>query len=160
MTEPVFPPSPQPSKKGTKRAATPDEEVDEVRAFKKRPKAAVNKPMAIPIIDKGRRQIIEMAQAKANPNASFAERVAQFDHMAELSQKRKWKIFNFPRMSSLDSLSAILLFRNSEKRNAERRPGVSGRYLRKRHEPVEVRPGLRYQGHEQLSSTDQFTSPG
>jgi hypothetical protein len=83
-----FPPSPKP-KKSTKRATSPDEEDDDVRAFRKRPKAAVNKPSGIPMIDKARRQVIELAQAKANPTALFADRIAQFDHLAEISQQRK-----------------------------------------------------------------------
>ncbi len=80
--------SPKPAT-GTKRPAESDEEDDEVRAFKRRPKAAVNRPMTIPPVDRARKQVIDAAMAKANPNASFAERVAQFDRLTEISQKRK-----------------------------------------------------------------------
>jgi hypothetical protein len=45
--------------------------------------------MTLPPIDKARRQAIELAQAKADPNASFADRITQFDHMTRILQKRK-----------------------------------------------------------------------
>jgi hypothetical protein len=45
--------------------------------------------MTLPPMDQARRQALAMAQAKADPNASFAERVAQFDQLAQISQKRK-----------------------------------------------------------------------
>jgi hypothetical protein len=45
--------------------------------------------MTLPPVDQARRQALALAQANANPNASFAERVAQFDQLAQISQKRK-----------------------------------------------------------------------
>jgi hypothetical protein len=81
------PSSPKP--KTTKRTLDSEDEDDEVRAFKRRPKAAVNKPMTLPVTDRARKQAIDAAMATVNPNASFAERVAHFDHMAEISQKHK-----------------------------------------------------------------------
>jgi hypothetical protein len=41
-------------------------------------------------MDLARKQALALAQANANPNASFADRVAHFDHMAQISQKRKF----------------------------------------------------------------------
>jgi hypothetical protein len=72
-----------------RKAASDDEEDDEVKAFKKRPKAVINKPMVVPLLDKSRKQAIDLAMAQINPNASFSERVAHFDHMAAIAQKRK-----------------------------------------------------------------------
>jgi hypothetical protein len=61
---------------------------DEVSTFKARPSAVVNRPMVIPPVDKKRKQAIELSMAQADPNASFAERVAQFDTMEALAKKR------------------------------------------------------------------------
>jgi hypothetical protein len=86
--QPPLSPTPSSSKK---RKATSDDENDEVKAFKQRPKPAINKPMVIPPMDKTRRHAIDMAMAQLDPNASFSERVAHFDHMAEISQKREYE---------------------------------------------------------------------
>ncbi len=99
----VFPPSPQPATKSTKRKNASDDEDNEVRAFKKRPKAAVNKPMTLPPVDQARKQALAMAQAAADPNASFADRVAQFDHLAQISQKRK--------ITTICTISDVEMFR-------------------------------------------------
>jgi hypothetical protein len=45
--------------------------------------------MIIPPVDKFRKQAIELSMAQIDPNASFADRVAQFDAMEALAKKRK-----------------------------------------------------------------------
>jgi hypothetical protein len=76
-------------KSGKKRKKSESDDEDEQRAFKKRPKAMVNRPMIQPPVDKVRKQRIELSIAKIDPNASFEERVAQFDRLEEIAKKRE-----------------------------------------------------------------------
>jgi hypothetical protein len=46
--------------------------------------------MIIPPVDKTRKQAIELSMGQVHPNASFAERVAQFDNMEALAKKREY----------------------------------------------------------------------
>jgi hypothetical protein len=65
------------------------ESEDEVSTFRGRPAAKTNRPMIIPPVDKTRKQAIELSMAQVDPNASFAERVAQFDTMEAIAKKRE-----------------------------------------------------------------------
>lgn len=85
------PPATKP-KKGEKRKREEDsEDEDEFKTFKRRPKAAVNRPMIQPPVDKVRKQRIELSIAQLDPSASFEERVAQFDQLEAIAKKRKSK---------------------------------------------------------------------
>jgi hypothetical protein len=88
--------SAKPDKKAKKRKYEKDEDSeseDEVSAFKARPSASVNRTMIIPPVERQRKQAIELSMAQVDPNASFAERVAQFDNMEALAKKRKFRLF-------------------------------------------------------------------
>lgn len=92
--EPRFPSSPPPAKrtKKDKRGKTDESESDdEVSTFKARPSASVNRPMILPPVEKVRKQQIELSMAQVDPNASFAERVLQFDNMEAIAKKREFK---------------------------------------------------------------------
>jgi hypothetical protein len=67
------------------------DEEDELAAFKSRPSAAVNKPMQLQPVDRVRKNQIDLSLAAVDPNASFEERVAQFDNMEAIAKKRKHK---------------------------------------------------------------------
>lgn len=89
-SQPGTNPGARTTKKAKKRKHEDDSESeDEVSSFRSRPHASVNRPMIIPPVDKVRKQAIELGMAQIDPNASFADRVAQFDAMEALAKKRK-----------------------------------------------------------------------
>jgi hypothetical protein len=65
------------------------DEESEVAAFRARPTAAVNKPMLLQPIDRVRKSQIDLSLATVDPNASFEDRVAQFDNMEAIAKKRE-----------------------------------------------------------------------
>jgi hypothetical protein len=74
-----------------KREDDDSDSEDEVSTFRGRPAAKTNRPMIIPPVERARKQAIELSMAQVDPNASFAERVAQFDTMEAIAKKRKQK---------------------------------------------------------------------
>ncbi len=77
-------------KSNKKRKHSDDSEnEDELKSFKKRPKAAVNRPMIQPPVNKVPKQRIKLSLAQLDPNASFEECVAQFDRLEAIAKKRK-----------------------------------------------------------------------
>jgi hypothetical protein len=85
--------SPKPKRRKKKKKNKDDDEDsdedDEVASFKARPSAAVNRPMILQPVDKIQKNAIELSLAAIDPNASFAERVQQFDNMEAIAKKRK-----------------------------------------------------------------------
>lgn len=79
---------------GQKRKRDEDgsDEEDELKTFKRRPKAVVNRPMVQPPVDRVRKQRIELSMAQVDPTASFEERVAQFDRLEAIAKKRESKL--------------------------------------------------------------------
>jgi hypothetical protein len=82
--------SPTPKRRKKKKAADDDsDEEDEVAGFKSRHSAVVNKPMTLMPVDRTRKSAIDLSLATIDPNASFADRVAQFDTMEAIAKKRE-----------------------------------------------------------------------
>jgi hypothetical protein len=84
---------------------------DEVSTFRARPTAKTNRPMIIPPVDTTRKRAIELSMAQVDPNASFAERVAQFDTMEAIAKKRKLQ--STPHNCSCLSLYVTTVFKGT-----------------------------------------------
>jgi hypothetical protein len=92
--------SDKPARKRKRDRDEDSDSEDEVSTFRGRPAAKTNRPMIIPPVDKTRKQAIELIMAQVDPNAPFAERVAQFDTMEAIAKKRKSQSIHLVRAAS------------------------------------------------------------
>jgi hypothetical protein len=153
--------SPKPKRRKKKKDTDDDSEVeDEVTNFKSRPSAAVNKPMTLYPVDRTRKSAIDLSLATIDPNASFADRVAQFDNMEAIAKKRESSptVSNGSAFYQIGSDSSVLLY--SYEPDAGRCGRILGEHLRQAHAFVDQRPRICWQGGWHVSPAVELVHSG
>jgi hypothetical protein len=164
-SHPAPPKSEKPARKRKRVKDEDSDSEDELSTFRSRPAAKTNRPMIIPPVDKSRKQAIELGMAQIDPNASFAERVAQFDTMEAIAKKRKFRtgvLHSGHGYRSKESGFMIFAchFRLSREQHAGRRRGVPGGDFLQTVAHLEHGPGLRDSNSWHVSPAVQLSDLG